>query len=150
MAESNPTWGSARIHGDLLKLGIKISERTVARLMPKKRNPPSQTWRTFLDNHINDLVAIDFLGVPTATFRVLFVLVVPAHHRRRVVYFNVTEHPTARWTGEQTIQAFPDGSKPRYLLRDRDGVDGEEFMERIQSFGIPEVKTAPQRRRLPR
>jgi transposase InsO family protein len=143
MADANPTWGSPRIHGELLKLGIKISERTVARLMPKKRNPPSQTWRTFLDNHVRDLVSIDFFVVPTATFRVLFVLVVLAHDRRRVVHFNVTEHPTARWTGEQIIQAFPGGSEPRYLLRDRDSIYGSEFRERIRATGIEEIRTAP-------
>src|SRR5512139_893126 len=71
MVKENPTWGAPRIHGELSKLGIKISERTVARLMPRKRNPPSQTWRTFLDNHVKDLVSIDFFVVPTATFRVL-------------------------------------------------------------------------------
>ena len=143
MANANPTWGSPRIHGELLKLGIKISERTVARLIPKKRNPPSQTWRTFLDNHVKDLVSIDFFVVPTATFRILFVLVVLAHDRRRVVHFNVTDHPTARWTGEQLIQAFPDGSEPRFLLRDRDRIYGEEFKERIQAIGIEEIMTAP-------
>jgi putative transposase len=143
MANANPTWGSPRIHGELLKLGIKISERTVARLMPKKRNPPSQTWRTFLDNHVKDLVSIDFFVVPTATFRVLFVLLVLAHDRRRVIHFNVTDHPTGRWTGEQIIQAFPDGSEPRDLLRDRDGIYGEEFLDRIQAIGIKEIKTAP-------
>ena len=143
MANANPTWGSPRIHGELLKLGIKISERTVARLMPKKRKPPSQTWRTFLDNHVKDMVSIDHFVVPTATFRVLFVLVVLAHDRRRVVHFNVTEHATARWTGEQIIQAFPDGSEPRYLLRDRDGIYGEEFQERIRAIGIEEVISAP-------
>jgi putative transposase len=79
MAKANPTWGSPRIHGELLKLGIKISERTVARLMPKKRKPPSQTWRTFLDNHVKDLISIDFFVVPTATFSILFVLIVLAH-----------------------------------------------------------------------
>jgi len=143
MADANPTWGSPRIHGELLKVGIKISERTVARLMPKKRNPPSQTWRTFLDNHVKDLVSVDFFVVPTATFRVLFVLVVLAHDRRRLVHFNVTEHPTARWTGEQIIQAFPDGSEPRYLQRDRDKIYGEEFKERIQALSIKEIMTAP-------
>jgi hypothetical protein len=86
MANANPTWESPRIHGELLKLGIKISERTVARLMPKKRKPPSQTWRTFLDNHVKDLVSIDFLVVLTATFRILFVLIVPTHDRRRIVH----------------------------------------------------------------
>ena len=95
MVEANPLWGSPRIHGELLKLGIDISERTVARLMPRRKKPPSQTWRAFLDNHLKDLVSIDFLLVPTATFRVLFVLIVLAHHRRRVLHFNVTEHPSA-------------------------------------------------------
>ena len=85
MANANPTWGSPRIHGELLKLGIKISQRTVARLMPKQRKPPSQTWRAFLDNHVKDLVFIDFFVVPTATFRILFVLIVLAHDRRRIV-----------------------------------------------------------------
>jgi putative transposase len=117
MADSNPTWGSPRIHGELLKLGITISGRTVARLMPKRKIPPSQTWCTFLDNHVKDLVSIDFFVIPAATFRVLFVLVVLAQDRRRVVHFNVTEHPTARWTGDQIIQAIPDGSEPRCLLR---------------------------------
>jgi putative transposase len=143
MADANPTWGSPRIHGELQKLGIKISERTVARLMPKQRKPPSQTWHTFLDNHVKDLVSIDFFVVPTATFRILFVLVVLAHDRRRVVHFNVTEHPTVRWTGEQMVQAFPDGTEPKYLLRDRDNIYGEEFRERIQAIGIEEIMTAP-------
>jgi transposase InsO family protein len=95
-----------------------------------------------LDNHVRDLVSIDFFVVPTATFRVLFVLVVLAHDRRRVVHFNVTEYPTARWTGEQIIQAFPDGNEPWYLLRDRDKIYGEEFRERIRAIGIEEVVTA--------
>jgi transposase InsO family protein len=144
MAGANPLWGSPRVHGELLKLGIHISERTVARLMPKRKKPPSQTWRTFLDNHLLDLVSIDFLVVPTATFRVLFVLIVLAHHRRRVMHFNVTEHPTALWTAEQIIQAFPDGTEPRYLLRDRDGIYGEDFRERVKAMGMmEEVITAP-------
>ena len=83
--------GRPRIHGELLKLGIEVSERTVSRLMPKRRKPPSQSWRTFLANHVNELISIDFFTVPTATFRVLFALVVLAHQRRRVLHFNVTE-----------------------------------------------------------
>ena len=98
MAEANPLWGAPRIHGELLKLGIDISERTVSRLMPKRSKPPSQHWRTFLDNHLRDIVAIDFFAVPTARFRVLFVLIILAHDRRRVLHFNVTAHPTAPWT----------------------------------------------------
>jgi hypothetical protein len=93
MAAANPLWGAPRIHGELLKLGIDIAERTVSRLMPNRRRGPSQTWRTFLANHIAELVSIDFFTVPTARLRVLFVFVVLAHHRRRVVHFNVTEHP---------------------------------------------------------
>src|SRR5438105_3294587 len=95
MAEDNLGWGAPRIHGELLKLGIEISERTVSRLMPKRSTAPSQTWRAFLDNHVRDLVSIDFFTVPTARLRVLFVFIVLSHERRRVVHFNVTEHPTA-------------------------------------------------------
>jgi putative transposase len=102
MATANPLWGAPRIHGELLKLGIDVAERTVSRLMPKRRPQPSQTWRTFLANHVRDLVALDFFTVPTARLRVLFVLVVLAHHRRRVVHFNVTEHPTALWTASRS------------------------------------------------
>ena len=90
MCAANPTWGAPRIHGELLKLGLGVSQRTVGRLMPRRRKPPSQTWRAFLNNHVTDLVSIDFFVVPTATFRVLFVLVVLAHDRRRVVHCNVT------------------------------------------------------------
>jgi hypothetical protein len=98
---ANPLWGAPRIHGELLKLGIDVSERSVSRLMPRRRYPPSQTWRTFLANHARDLVSLDFFTVPTARLRVLFVLVVLAHHRRRVIHVNVTEHPTAAWTAQQ-------------------------------------------------
>jgi putative transposase len=143
IAEANPLWGSPRVHGELLKLGISISERTVARLMPKRKKPPSQTWRTFLENHLLELVSIDFFVVPTATFRILFVFIVLVHHRRRVVHFNVTENPTAQWTGAQIIQAFPDGTEPGYLLRDRDGIYGEAFKEPVRAMGIEEVLTAP-------
>jgi putative transposase len=143
MTQANPLWGAPRIHGELLKLGIDISERTVSRLMPKNRKPPSQTWRTFLDNHFRELVSIDFLTVPTATFRVLYVLVVLAHDRRRVVHFNVTEHPTAAWTAQQMIEAFPEETAPRFLLRDRDRIYGEEFRRRVAGMRIEEVMTAP-------
>jgi transposase InsO family protein len=145
MAAANPLWGAPRIHGELLKLGITVAERTVSRLMPTRRSPPSQTWRTFLTNHLRDLVSIDFFTIPTARLRVLFVLIVLAHLRRRVVYFNVTEHPTAAWTAQQIVNAFPDDSAPSYLLRDRDHVDGEHFRCRVQGMRIAEVLTAPPR-----
>ncbi len=106
MAAANPLWGAPRIHGELLKLGIDIAERTVSRLMPRRPSGPSQTWRTFLANHVRDLVAIDFFTVPTARLRILFVLVVLAHHRRRVIHFNITEHPTAHWTASKSWTPF--------------------------------------------
>jgi transposase InsO family protein len=143
MAAANPLWGAPRIHGELLKLGLDVAERTVSRLMPKRRPEPSQTWRTFLDNHVRDLVSIDFFTVPTARLRVLFVLVVLAHHRRRVVHFNITEHPTAAWTTQQIVDAFPYDSAPSYLLRDRDQVYGEQFRHRVKGMRIEEVLTAP-------
>jgi len=100
MALANPLWGAPRIHGELLKLGFDVSQRTMARLMPRRPKPPSQTWRTFLQNHVADLVSADFFVVPTATFRILYVFVVLLHHRRRVVHFNVTDSPTAAWTAQ--------------------------------------------------
>ena len=124
-----------------LKLGIEVAERTVSRLMPKRRTPPSQTWRTFLANHVRDLVAIDFFTIPTARLRVLFVLVVLAHQRRRVLHFNVSEHPTAAWTAQQIVDAFPEDSAPPYLLRDRDTVYGQSFRQRVQGMRIREVLT---------
>ena len=136
MCEANATWGAPRIHGELLKLGIEISQRTVGRLMPKRPKPPSQTWRAFLHNHVKELVAIDFFVVPTATFRVLFVLLVLAHDRRRVVHFNVTEHPHAEWTARQIVQAFPWESAPRYMIRDRDSIFGARFRGRVTRIGI--------------
>jgi putative transposase len=121
MATANKTWGAPRIHGELLKLGIDIGERSVSRFMPPRpRKPPSQTWRTFLDNHRGSLASIDFFAVPTATFRVLFVFFVLRHDRRRVVHCNVTEHPSARWTAQQIVEAFPEDTAPEYRIRDRE------------------------------
>ena len=142
MAAANPLWGAPRIHGELLKLGIHVAERTVSRLLPKRRTPPSQTWRTFLTNHVRDLVSIDFFIVPTVRLRVLFAFVVLAHDRRRVLHFNVTEYPTAAWTAQQIVDAFPDDSAPSYLLHDRDSVYGHAFRQRVKGMGIGEVLTA--------
>jgi hypothetical protein len=121
MAAANPLWGAPRIHAELLKLGIDVAERTVSRLLPKRRSPPSQTWRMFLTNHVRDLVSIDFVTVPTARLRVLFVLVILAHHRRRVLHFNVTEHPTAAWTAHlpRRLRAALSPPRSRQHLRSR-------------------------------
>jgi len=131
IAAANPLWGAPRIHGELGKLGVEVSERTVSRILRRPRRPPSQTWRTFLTNHVAALGSIDFFTVPTVTGRVLFVFIVLLHHRRRIVHFNITEHPTAAWTAQQVIDAFPHDTAPRWLLRDRDAIYGEAFRERV-------------------
>src|SRR5947209_16210673 len=107
MSLANPLWGAPRIHGELLKLGIEVSQATVAKYMARQRKPPSQTWLTFLNNHVRSLVSTDFFVVPTVSFRVLFVFVVLAHHRRRVIHFNVIAHPTSESTAQQIAEAFP-------------------------------------------
>ena len=118
MATAN-LWGAPRIHGELLKLGIEISEATVSKYMLRRKKPPSQTWRSFLENHLDTLVSVDFFVVPTVFFHVLFVFVVLAHDRRRILSINVTSNPSAAWTANQIVQAFPCESAPRYLLRGR-------------------------------
>jgi putative transposase len=143
MSRANPLWGAPRIHGELQKLGVEISQATVSKYLIRHRRPPSQTWRTFLTNHVQTLVSVDFFTVPTVTFKILFVFVVLAHHRRRVLHFNVTDAPTAQWTAQQLVEAFPWETAPRYLLRDRDAVYGVGFSSRVQTMGIREVKTAP-------
>ena len=119
MCRANPTWGAPRIHGERLKLGMEIAETTVGHYLVRPRRPPSQTWRTFLTNHVGQL-EIDFFVVPTLTCRVLFVFIVLAHERRRILHVNVTDHPTAEWTAQQLRNAFPWDTAPRFLLRDRD------------------------------
>jgi transposase InsO family protein len=127
----------------LLKLGINVGESSVSKYMVFSRKPPSQTWSTFLENHAKQLVSIDFFTVPTIRFQVLYVFLVLAHDRRRILHFNVTAHPTAEWTGQQLREAFPYDQLPRYLLRDRDTVFGEEFRWQVKNMGIQEVLSAP-------
>jgi len=143
LSRENHLWGAPKIHGELLKLGIDVSSGTVSKYMIRHRKPPSQTWKTFLHNHVEDMASIDFFTVPTATFRVMYVFIVLSHERRRVVHFNITDSPSAAWTGQQIIEAFPWDTAPRFLLRDRDGKYGPEFIRRVSSMGIEEVKTAP-------
>ena len=143
LAQANPLWRAPRIHGELKKLGIEVSERTVSRILQTVKRPPSQSWKTFLQNHVGEIVAIDFFTVPTICLRVLFVFLVIEHGRRRVLHFGVTEHPTAEWTGQQVIEAFSERDAKRYLIRDRDALYGHEFRRRIQSLGRKEVVTAP-------
>jgi putative transposase len=140
---ANPLWGTPRIVGELGKLGIKVAKSTVDKYRVRSGKTPSPTWKAFLKNHVNDLVSIDFLIVPTIRFKLLFVLVVFAHSRRKVMHFNVTENPTAEWTGQQIVEAFPWDCAPKYLLRDRDAIYGEAFQKRVHGMGIEQVLSAP-------
>jgi transposase InsO family protein len=143
LSRHNPRWGAPRIHGELLKLGIEITEPTVAKYMVRQRQPPSQTWRTFLANHVQTMVSVDFFTVPTIRFDILYVFLVLAHERRRIVHFAVTAHPTAEWTAQQLREAFPWDSAPRYLLRDRDRIFGQDFVDQVKAMGIKQVLSAP-------
>ena len=143
MSRENPLWGAPRIHGELLKLGIDIGETSVSKYMIRRRNPPSQSWRTFLDNHVESMVSVDFFTAPTIRFQILYVFVVLAHDRRRILHYGVTAHPTAAWTAQQLREAFPWDTAPRYLLRDRDGIFGPEFRKQVKAFGIKQVLSAP-------
>jgi putative transposase len=143
MCRENLLWGAPRIHGELLKLGIDIGETSVSKYMVRSHKPPSQTWRTFLENHLTQMVSIDFFTVPTIRFQVLYVFLVLAHDRRRILHFNVTAHPTAEWTGQQLREAFPFDRVPRYVLRDRDAIFGLDFREQVRDMGIHEVLSTP-------
>ena len=141
MCLANPLWGAPRIHGELLKLGIEVSEATVSKYMVRRHGPPSQNWRTFLQNHSKELISLDFFTVPTATFKILFVLVILSNDRRRILLFKVTDHPTAARTAQQLVEACGMDESPKYLVRDRDAVYGRQFSQRAQVLGIKEVLT---------
>lgn len=143
ISAANPRWGSPRILGELRKLGIAGAKSTIEKYRVRHRSPPSPTWRVFLKTHLTELVALAFFTVPTVGFKVLFVLVILTHARRKVVHFNVTAHPTARWTAQQLVEAFPWGTAPKYLLRDRDAVYGDWFQRRVANLGMDQVLAAP-------
>ena len=144
MVRENPTWGAPRIHGELQKLGVVISERTVSRYLrhQSQNRPRKQEWRTFLKNHREAIAAIDFFTIPTAAFRLLYVFFVIHHGRRQVLHADVTAHPTAPWVVQQLREAFPDGQTPKYLLLDRDSTFDERVMNSIKNMGIRPVRTA--------
>ncbi len=127
-----------------MKLGITVSEATVSKYMIRHSGPSSQTWRTFLDNHAKDVIALDFFTVPTATFRILSVLIVLSHDRRQILHVDVTEHQTVVWTARQLLEACGVVENPRYLLRDRDAIYGAEFRRLVGALYIEEIKTAAQ------
>jgi putative transposase len=145
MARENRTWGAPRIQAELHVLGHPVAEATVAKYLSRARHrkPPSQSWRTFLKNHAGTLASMDFFVVATVTFRLLYVFVLLSHSRRRVVHFHVTTAPTAAWVSRQLREAFPFETAPRYLIRDRDGVYGEEVRRCLAGLHSEEVVTAP-------
>jgi len=139
----NPLWGDPRIHGEMLKLGFDISESTVLRYLPKKpKRTTGQHWKTFLKNHSAEIVSMDFLVVPTITFRLLYVLVFLSHERRKIIHINVTDHPTSAWTSHQLTNAFYDEEIPKFLIRDRDKIFGRVFSESVSALGIRPILTA--------
>jgi transposase InsO family protein len=143
LSSANPLWGAPRIHGELLKLGIEVSQATVAKYMMPRRGAPSPTWRSFLGSQAEGIAAIDMFVVASASFRLLYVMIILGHARRELVRTAVTEHPTAAWLSRQVTEAFPWDTAPRYLLRDRDASYGSDFRGRVEAMGITEVITAP-------
>jgi len=143
MSIANPLWGAPRIHGELLKLGIDIGQTSVAKYMARRRGPPSQGWKTFLNNHADGIAAMDLFVVPTISFRLLYGLLIMGHGRRQILWFGVTSHPTAEWMANQLTEACGWEQAPRYLIRDRDRVFGELFVRRLRSMGIRDRPTSP-------
>ena len=143
MSKANVLWGAPRIHGGLLKLGIDVSQSTVAKYMAKRAGPPSQAWKTFLKNHADGIAAIDFFVVPTVGFKLLFGLVVLDHGRRRILHIAATHHPTSEWIARQIVKAFPWEEGPVYLLRDRDASYGSSYRRRLKGMGIRHRPVAP-------
>jgi transposase InsO family protein len=141
MSRVNPLWGAPRIHGELLKLGIEISQATVAKYMVRRRGTPSPIWR--LRNEAQGIAAIDLFVVASVSFRVLYVMVILGHDRRKIISTAVTEHPTAAWLSRKVTEAFPWDTATRYLLRDRDASYGSDFCSRVAAMGITQVVTAP-------
>ena len=145
LSAENPPWGAPRIHGEMLKLGHDVAEATVGKYMALRPGPRSQSWRTFVNNHRSEIVVIDFLTVPTATFRVLYVFVVLSLDRRRIAHFNVTDSPSTEWTSLQLIPTFPFDTARRYVIRDRDSIYGEKVVETIRALGIEGLRRAGDR-----
>ena len=143
MSLANRLWGAPRIHGELLKLGIEVAQSTVAKYMARSGRGRSQTWKTFLHNHVAGIGAMDFLIVPTVGLRLLFVLVILRHQRRRLISLTVTAHPTAEWIACQVTEAFPWDEAPDYLIRDRDASYGQVVAKRLAAMGIRDHPTAP-------
>jgi transposase InsO family protein len=143
MNRDNPLWGAPRIHGELLMLGFEVAQSTVSKYMARPAKPPSQTWKTFLRNHAEAIAAIDMCVVPTLTFEQVYVFLVLGHGCRRLLWFEVTRHPTAEWLARQITEAFPWVSAPTYLVRDNDRAYGHVFTSRVRAMGIRDRPISP-------
>jgi transposase InsO family protein len=143
MGRENPLWGAPRIHGELLMLGFELAQSTVSKYMMRGRRPPSQSWKTFLQNHAEAIAAVDMCVVPTLTFERLFAFLVLGQGRRQLLWFEVTRHPTAEWLARQITEAFPWASTPTYLVRDNDGAYGQVFPRRVMAMGIRDRPISP-------
>src|SRR6266404_208296 len=142
MSKENPKWGASRLHGELLMLGFEVAQSTVSKYMVRGRSP-SQGWKTFFRNHAQAIAAIDLFVVPTLTFERLFAVLVLGHGRRKLLWFEVTRHPTAEWLARQITEAFPWASAPAYLVRDNDRAYGHVFTARLRAMGIRDRPIAP-------
>jgi hypothetical protein len=140
-------WGAPRIHGELVKLGFEVSESTVSRYMPRRPVEPDRLrrWIAFLRNHKDGIAAMDFFTVPTASLRLLYVLFVIEHGRRRVVHFNVTSHPTSAWVVQQLRESFPFDAAPKYLIFDRDTIFTAAVVRFVKAMGTEPARTAYRR-----
>jgi transposase InsO family protein len=143
MSRENPLWGASRIHGELMMLGFEVAQSTVSKYMTRPLEPPSQSWKTFLQSHAEAIAAIDLCVVPTLTFERLFVFLVLGHGRRQLLWFEVTRHPTAEWLARQITEAFPWNSAPAYLVRDNDRAYGHVFTSRVRAMGIRDRPISP-------
>src|SRR3979490_1902643 len=143
MSTENQLWGAPRIHGELLKLGFRVAQSTVANYMVKRRGPPSQGWKTFLRNHAPDIGAMDFFVVPTIGFKLLYGFVIVRIDRRALVWINVTSNLTAEWIARQITEAFPWDGAPRYMIRDRDRIYGAVVTRRLRAMGLRDKPIAP-------
>ena len=127
MSIENPLWGAPKIHGELLKLGIDVAQSTVSIYMVPRKGRPLQSWKIFLHNHVEEIASIDLFVVPTIAFQQLFVFLVLGHRRRQLLWFAVTQNPTAEWLARQITEAFPWDTAPKYLIRDNDRAFGSTF-----------------------
>jgi transposase InsO family protein len=143
MANENPLWGAPRIHGEMLKRGFDISKSIVLRYLPRKpKRTTGQPWKTFLKNHSAEIISLDFFVGPTITFKLFHVLVFLSHDRRKIIHFNVTDHPTSEWTAQQLRNAFCDEEPRKFLIRDRDKKFGDVFTRTVSALGIRPILTA--------